>query len=251
MSLKTVLLLLSCVTYDTAALSWVDEPPPSRNMVITDTTVPSPWRIDITSGVYHGIEAFLLYPATTAPGARTLDCRVGYIGVSCMPRLPPKSSCETESDAQAALDRWKGVTLQWKQGKVIDEDYRYQYECNSNAGTHRWISNGVVSVRPPPIVCRVGDTTLTVVTVAGTPGRGAATVTVSCSGASDVTLSIPSRNLQLTNGGSTTLSLNNMGETVTLRGVTSAVVDVSAVVSDTSLNAGVYTGSTVLTVSPL
>jgi hypothetical protein len=194
----------------------------------------------------------MLYLIGYTPPVSQIWCNFQYGNYTvCSADRLPFNVCGNMEQAQKQLSGWIGKRLKWTTPTTTNPIWVFKYTCTGNWGNVYEASWTGVGGAPEPASCHTTDASLSLTIRVGATGETRSNINVTCTRETDVTISIPSDHLVLSNGGSATLSLNGQGPRVTLMGITSATVDVSAKVTDTTLAAGVYTGSTVVTIAPL
>lgn len=248
---KTILLLLLVViSMPTHSVSWQEVSPDGKIVIFNDFSGVT-WAPDQGGQVCPYCEVIILQRRDLKSD---LQCANQYVREPFTCRFQTaRNDCVTLEDAIRTLDLYLGARFARDiHTPMGGSTYTFVFTCGSPKTGVRWTGQWRGEDSPPsPPSCVATDAEVRVKTRAGETGVGDTTFTVTCSRASDVVLSIPSDTVILTNGGSVKLSLNDQGPRTTLKGVTSAVVNVSGRVTDTQLAAGVYIGSTVVTLEPL
>lgn len=254
---KLVLILLSYLlsSIPCGAVSWITIDG-GRALRYTDFSGVSWTYLSRASGAWNQPRVSIrLYDAPF--GGRAYNaCHVdfhGGVGPQCVQFEPypiDPGGCKTQSDAANQLNLWLHRAILWNRFPE-GPAYQFYFECYSGSAGPGWRAMWTGSETPDPVSCNASTATVNVSLGVGSTGSGRSSFDVTCSRTADVRISIPSETVQLTNGGSTELSLDDQGPDLTLRGISSATVHVSASVTDPTLAAGVYIGSTVVTIAPM
>lgn len=247
MRTRTYVLLLWLYALPASSVSWTDEGATGVTMSFDDFSNVT-WTSDAAGRTYPFETLFL----QQIGGGSQMYCgnTKQFSSPQCYIKNPT-TTCETQDQAAYALSLWLGRRLtRTLHNPDYTKPYVLTYACGHYQSGRRWIAKWTGSDAPSPASCSASDTTVNISAFAGGSGNGRSTMAVVCTRTSDVTLSIPSENVPLDQG-SVKVSLDNAGPRVTLKGVTSTVIDVSAQLTDTTLPAGVHVGSTVVTISPL
>jgi hypothetical protein len=186
----------------------------------------------------------------TPPTITLLYCNTTVQTSMALCGQPTSVDCTTPESVDRSFRALVGQPIKWLNYSPDVRQLSMKFYCEPAGVYWSWMSE-YTGENTTPASCNADDVSLHVRAASGTVGTARASFGVTCTRKTDVVLSLTSETMNLTGGGSAKLSLNDQGPRLTMKGITSAVVDVSATVNDTTLPAGVYDGSTVVTIAPL